>query len=693
MVPLMRAPVARWRVRPTLVLALTWFCWIVAPLPAHARPGAPLDVEVALEGHESYSTRVLLAELEFWLEDLRRDPHDVGAREDIAYELQQFYHAEGYPRATVTSSEPNTEDDPVRIVFRIDEGPLEVLDTLTFEGATHFDHARLRQAFEWNRRGLFGIFGQGPITFTEDILEAGCVGVRLLYRLDGFREVEARPTISREEDEDRIRVAVNVLISEGRRFRVGEITFDPDLPADGLRTACRVDRGDVFTPRLPIEVEQRIERFFADRGYFSASARVEPTVDPIGVVHLHANYQLGEVAKIGRIDFVGLETTRESWARAHVTFETDQLFRRTEFERTRAALLQSRLFQTVRVVGVPDETESDRIRVEIRVEEKKTIRGAIRAGFGSYELGRIGAEILHRNVLGRGLLWRLRGKVSFRGEETESELRVPLIAGEELAFSVRGLYRRFEEPSFTRQETRGTASIETPIARYFRASTGFEVRDQKVLDPEVTVDPELRINSRSTLLFASGSRDTRDSPLDPSTGSFQRVRVEWADRLIGSELDFVRTTVRSTFLFSPYPGIRLALGGRFGWIEPTANQEIPLGERFFIGGARSHRAFAEGELGPKDANNEPLGGGAYLLGNFEVRAVVWSPFEIAVFLDAGALVPEFDDLGHGGDRYGAGAGLIWTTPIGPVRADLGFNLSPRSEEDDWVFHFMIGHPF
>jgi outer membrane protein insertion porin family len=62
-----------------------------------------------------------------------------------------------------------------------------------------------------------------------------------------------------------------------------------------------------------------------------------------------------------------------------------------------------------------------------------------------------------------------------------------------------------------------------------------------------------------------------------------------------------------------------------------------------------------------------------------------------VFFDAGNAYEsriDLDDI-----RMGAGAGVRWYSPMGPLRLELGFNLNRREDEKSQQWEFSIGSLF
>ncbi len=110
----------------------------------------------------------------------------------------------------------------------------------------------------------------------------------------------------------------------------------------------------------------------------------------------------------------------------------------------------------------------------------------------------------------------------------------------------------------------------------------------------------------------------------------------------------------------------------------------PITERYFLGGANTVRGYDERELGPKDRSNASIGGEGFLAFNLETRRPIYKALHAVVFLDAGqlyktgpsdiwphALLETWNDL-----QYAAGTGIRWHTPLGALRFESGYALTP-----------------
>ena len=137
----------------------------------------------------------------------------------------------------------------------------------------------------------------------------------------------------------------------------------------------------------------------------------------------------------------------------------------------------------------------------------------------------------------------------------------------------------------------------------------------------------------------------------------------------------------------------LNLRGKVGVIEPYRGKETPIYEKFFIGGLYTVRGFEYGKAGPVDENEDPLGAEKMVVFNAELIF----PLSREIGL-RGAI---FWDIGKGFDKWkditplktGAGVGIRWFSPLGPLHIDLGFNLNPEKGEKRRVFDFTVGTVF
>ena len=105
------------------------------------------------------------------------------------------------------------------------------------------------------------------------------------------------------------------------------------------------------------------------------------------------------------------------------------------------------------------------------------------------------------------------------------------------------------------------------------------------------------------------------------------------------------------------------------------------------------RSFQERALGPLDpASGYPVGGAFHtdFSIEYEVPVPALDGLSLVPFADAGNLIFDADDAGLEDLRYAVGLGLRYATPIGPLRAEYGYNPDQRTGEPQGTFHIGFG---
>ncbi|OGP88653.1 MAG: hypothetical protein A2156_05360 [Deltaproteobacteria bacterium RBG_16_48_10] len=194
----------------------------------------------------------------------------------------------------------------------------------------------------------------------------------------------------------------------------------------------------------------------------------------------------------------------------------------------------------------------------------------------------------------------------------------------------------------------------------------------------------------TSALSLSFSMDTRNDFFNPSRGARHSMTIQNAGGLLGGDNYFVKVSGDTSWFFPLPLNTVLNLRGKAGIIEPYAGRTAPIYEKFFVGGLQTVRGFEFGMAGPFDENEEPLGAEKMVVFNSEVI------FPLA--RDIGLKGAVFFDIGKGFDKIsdimplktGAGVGIRWFSPFGPIHIDIGFNLSPRKGEKGRVIDFTAG---
>ena len=605
------------------------------------------------------------------------------AVDDAAFALELFYRKRGF--ASVLVEYELVDEAAGRVRFDIDEGPRTRIGLLKIEGNASYGNDELSALVP-------GLKPEEP--WVESTVSYGAGSVRDFYYGSGFlrAEVEGRT----EADEDGTLATVTLEVFEGPRYRVVDVVLDGAPPELADLVALERRYEDVtYTPRLAYEIRAALIDTLGQDGYPDAEASFETLIDD-GTGDVELTYALtpGEEVHIRGILFEGNERTTTNFLVQRLGIDPGSRWSANLVREGFRSLWSTGLFRSVELQLVQDSGPERDLRV--LVEEAPSLEVYVEPGWGSYEGPRFRFGVDERNLFGTARRGFFEASVSPLAQVAELGLDDPWFLGSTLRAESSIFGNRREEPSFTTEELGFRFGLRRAWTPTISSAIGYEFRATRLPEVEVADDvpPEALDDFDIATIQLSLVHDTRDNLLIPRSGGRARVQLEWASTALGSELEFgaidvdlSRTATVGSTVF--------AMSARAGVTAPYGDTEVlPLAERRFNGGENTVRAFREDELGPLDAQGEPLGGEAYTVLSAELRRPLAGNLEYALFVDSGNVVPQAGDFFEfEGFRTGVGLGLRYLLPIGPLRFDFAVNPDADNGEDEYVLHFAVGLPY
>ena len=475
--------------------------------------------------------------------------------------------------------------------------------------------------------------------------------------------------------------------------------------------------------RQPYYVRQKLflrislEEAYDTLGYADADIVVEAVrLEEPGRIIMLAGITSGERVVIDAVVVSGNENTKTSFIRDRVVLKPGDIYTRAKRTESFRNLYESGLFAKIRIEPQVQGDDGRRV-LAVEVEELPTREYYIEPGWGSYERLRLRAGALEKNLFGSGKNGRLDGLVSTKGETFIVSYIDPWLLQTRITMNVPLSYERREEPSYTSKETALSVLLSRKFGRNLTLSTGYKFKMTQLLD--VNEDTPLEKGEddyNQGTLGLQAVWDTRDDIFFPSKGMRIAGGFDISLPALGSEVEFSRVTLGWRYFIGLPREYILGLRVTTGLIIPVSDQFfIPISERFFNGGDNTVRSYKHSQLGPKDENNEAIGGLGYNVFSIELRKRIYKNFAGTLYVDAGNVSPNRSLLERGmlpyTDRselmddtlsdffsdfkFGIGFGLQYVLPVGPLRFDLAYNPDPEEvwHEDSWVFHFSLGMAF
>jgi outer membrane protein insertion porin family len=658
--------------------------------------------------------------------------------------LVSYFEAKGFFDVVVTDSfDKQSSGDTV--VYKVTKGKKHKVTEVQLAGNKELSTDTLFPRIAVQKSHLFS-----PGKFSDKLVRASVKNIQAVYQSEGFSSAEVTSAVKNQGGD----IKVSFTVTEGPRDIVNSLQIEgaDTFPAakyapQGLKLAA----GKPYSQAFVESDRAGIIANYLKAGYLTSSFRETATTasksDPH---HINVVYHIYEGPQVFANRVITLGRVRTS--QRLIDKDTASIQPAQPLTKTALLTAESQMYEHT---GVFDWAEIDPKReittqtkedVLVKVHEAK--RNQMTYGFG-FEIINRGGSVPSGTVSVPGLPpvglppnFTTDEKTFYGPRGTFQYTRNNLGGkGESLSFTAfagrldqRGAVY-YIDPNFLWTSWRATASFsveqdaENPIYSAVQLVTGFQL--QRYLDkakkdsffvsysfnntdltrieiPEL-VPPEDQHVKLSTIA-ANLTRDTRDNALDEHKGVLQSVELGINPSKLGSNVDFVELNGQAAYYKQVTHKIVLANSIRIGLAQPYAGSFVPLSEAFFTGGSNTLRGFPLDGAGPQrqvqvcstgsstDCSfiQVPSGGNELLLLNSEVRIPV--PFKknlsIVPFYDGGNVFPRvgFHDF-TALYSNNVGLGLRYSTPIGPIRIDVGHNLNPVPGINSTQYFFTIGQAF
>lgn len=633
--------------------------------------------------------------------------------------VKGVYKDKGFFFATVTPRTEKRPDESVDLTFQITEGDKVKIKRVTILGAEQISAGKVRGQMDnksdnWIRSGKYE-----PDKYTEDLKK-----IAAYYHKQGFLHAAVlKDSVFVNDSIDGLEIQIT--IHEGRRYYFGQTTFAGyTLFSQGsLLRQLKFATGDVYSEEKYEQSVAGIYTLLHNEGRLFANVADKQTTRD-SIVDIHFDITENEPAQVRFVKIQGNDKTKEKVIRRELVMMPGQTYKRSDLELSIRNLMVLNYFETVE----PDlqVLPNGDVDIVLDVKEKSTGQISVGGGYSGQDklVGTLGFTV--PNFLGNGQTVSVNAEKGANRASFDLSLTEPWFRDTRTSVGVDffSLSRRSYDDNYDEERNGLGVRVGRRVTWPDRFSSIFlrgRLEDVGYGDfneiyaanytKGVTAgpdpnEPRRRLTSGTITLL----RDTRNRAQFATSGSRTSVSFEYAGDAVGGYWHFHKEVVFVEKFFPIYKEIALAARARWGFLWPTAGDDlIPFTERFQVGGTNGDgmiRGYQEGSGGARVKDGQVLdpSTGGNISGIEYTRSASMSIYSLELQLP---IAPPtiygllFADAGRGfasasswrpyqsmWTATGVGARMV-VPGVGTIGFDLAFGYNDNTV-GGWRPHFQIG---
>jgi outer membrane protein insertion porin family len=681
--------------------------------------------------------------------------------------VRKLYAEQGYVNAAIDYAVSVESSNQATVVVDIKEGTRLLIKRISFEGNHAFTDSDLKSLMATKEEWIFSFITNRGV-LDRDILTNDIAILSNHYYDNGFIDHKIdEPIVLKARDGLELVIRIN----EGEQYRVGKVELGGDLIQDGreLLKRVKITPGQIFRGSRLREDITTLTNMYSNKGF--AFVQVDP-VTKVNSAEKKVDVQLliakGPPVYFNRILVAGNTKTRDNVVRRELLATEQELYSGAKVTQSKNALQRTGYFEDVNLTTKKTD-QPDAVDMLVDVKEGPTGNFSIGAGYSSGDGFLFNASVAEKNLMGRGQgvngAFTLGSKrqdftvgytdpyfrdtnVSMGMDGFNTRRDYTDFTERKLGFDVNSSYplKHFNVPFFGPAKTDSSIGSDelasaAPITMwdFMRGGMSYELTHENITGISKTAPIEIQDQKGTSLtssMTPSLSYDSRDHFFNPTEGTKSGLSLKLAG--LGGDTRFLKSDLSARWY---YPLLKdpnwggayvLGLGGSLGRGFGISQNDLPLFERYFIGGINSVRGFTDRSIGPRTqaacisdqstahnvykldgtklnsknceaytnpaypndtytySSGDVIGGNNSAVFNTELMFPIAEQYGLrgVAFFDVG-------NAWNGGFNFGdfrrsVGVGARWLSPFGPLRVELGFPLNKQPGDQTSVLGFSVG---
>lgn len=635
-------------------------------------------------------------------------PFDKALADKAEQELKRQYVNRSLYGAQVLTTVTPIERNRVNLTFSVTEGDIAKIKDIRIVGNQAFNESALRKLFDLDTGGWLSWYTKSD-RYARAKLNADIETLRSYYLSRGYLDFRVDSTqVAISPDKQEITITLNIF--EGDKFLVSGVRLDGNYLGreNEFKSLIAIKPGEPYNADQVAQTTKAFNEYFGTFGFAFARVEAMPEINrETKLVNFVLQAEPSRRAYVRRINIAGNNRTRDAVVRREFRQLESSWYDGDNIRRSRDRVDRLGFFTEVNVETQDVPGAPDQVDLVVNLTEKPTGNLQLGAGYSSGDKLSILAGVRQENVFGSGNYLGLELNTSKSNRQLVLSTVDPYFTPDGVSRSF-DLYSRTSKPlsgqggDYTLRTDGASIRFGVPFTENDTVYFGAGAENLKITQGALPLPnsyqkyrEEFGDSSTSVPLTLGWSRDSRDSALVPTAGTYQRVNGDWG---VAADVKYLRASYQIQQYIPLNKQFTIGLNGELGWGKGLAGKQFPIFKNFYSGGLGSVRGFEQGSLGPRDEGQPATGGPKKITLNAELI----TPFPGAGndrtlrmfgFVDAGNVFGENDPYKLADLRASTGFGVSWISPVGPLRLGIAYPLRKDSKDRIQRVQFQIGTAF
>lgn len=641
--------------------------------------------------------------------------------------VKEYYVKKGYFESQLAYNIiPDPKTGQVQIKVVVNEGRSGIIDALLFTGFTPEEKSEILDMVYTKKYNFFTSWFTQTGTYNEEAIEQDKLTVSNYLQNKGYADAKVDFLITESKSPGKIIMTLQA--ERGPLFHFGAISFKGNhlFTDQEIEKVFKVHPEDVYSPDKLRDTTQAIKDLYGRKGFIDTNVQYETALDAEAPIYkVHFDIEEGQEYKIGLIRVFGNVQTNTSVILRESLLVPGETFDSAKLKATQTRLENIGYFKSVNVYAV--RTQDDQLLGEnyrdvyIEVDETTTGNMSLFFGLSSADgvFGGLDITETNFNYKGLGSLFKV-GPSALRGGGEYAHAKATV--GSKLrSFNLSWLtpyYRdtlwkvgfdtfvsqsQLQAKKYEIDSYGGSLYASYPLNAYWTAGTKYRFK-HAYIDPDKDASAQEKTTKKGSgnvsAISASLNFDSTDSIVKPRNGFRSGLEAEFAG--VGGTFAFLKTGYVNTFYQQLWSRGIMKYRWELRFIQPLLwnkhSKEIPVSERFYLGGEGSVRGYKAFDIGGhfKDSKGndlgDPLGGTSASLLSVEYLQEILPMLDAFTFVDAGSIKLKTYHLAQYKMSWGFGVRLEVMNRI-PITLGLGFPVNPDNKDEVQKFFFSMGGQF